>query len=280
MIVLNGLFCVWWLVTVAGVQIKWGSQQSYGLIILYLVFSLYWVGQVFYNTMHVTVSGVVASFYFMEGTPNMPANPTLQSAKRSLTTSFGSICFGSLIIALIRTVRYLLRQAARDGSIVAAIAHCLVGCIEGLVQYFNSYAYVHVAIYGKPFCDAAKDTWRLVKTSGIDAIINDSLIGTVLGFGALMVGVVSATAGYAIGRVILAAVKSDPNSDASGFLLVICILLFFVGMFMMNVVSMVMESGTQTTFVCLAEDPAALARTKPELYEKFKQVYPQIAWRV
>lgn len=49
---------------------------------------------------------------------------------------------------------------------------------------------------------------------------------------------------------------------------------------MMSIVCQVIHSAVITTFVCLAEDPAALARTKPELYGRFKQVYPQIAWRV
>lgn len=45
-----------------------------------------------------------------------------------------------------------------------------------------------MAIYGKDFCTAGKDTWRLIKSRGIDAIINDSLIGNVLGFGMLFTG--------------------------------------------------------------------------------------------
>ena len=34
-----------------------------------------------------------------------------------------------------------------------------------------------VALYGKPYIEAAKDTWRLFKDRGIDALINDSLVG-------------------------------------------------------------------------------------------------------
>lgn len=34
------------------------------------------------------------------------------------------------------------------------------------------------ALYGKAYIPAAKDTWRLMKDRGIDALINDSLIGT------------------------------------------------------------------------------------------------------
>ena len=46
-----------------------------------------------------------------------------------------------------------------------------------------------MTIYGKDFCAAGEDTWRLIKSRGIDAIVNDSLIGNVLGFGQLLSGV-------------------------------------------------------------------------------------------
>lgn len=45
----------------------------------------------------------------------------------------------------------------------------------------------------------------------------------------------------------------------------------------MNIVTQVIHSGCIATFVCLAEDQSALARTKPELYERFRLAYPQIS---
>ena len=71
----------------------------------------------------------------------------------------------------------------------------MLGCIEDIVEYFNFYAFTQVAIYGKDFCDAAKSTWKLVKSKGIDALINDSLIGYVLGLGTFCVGIIGAAFG-------------------------------------------------------------------------------------
>ena len=34
-----------------------------------------------------------------------------------------------------------------------------------------------LALYGKPYIAAAKDTWRLFTEKGIDALVNDSLVG-------------------------------------------------------------------------------------------------------
>ncbi|KAI3644498.1 hypothetical protein MP228_010662 [Amoeboaphelidium protococcarum] len=276
-------YSVYWAFSSVGISSRFDGQgASQTVLLIFIVFSGYWVSQVLINTLHVTISGTVATAYFLEGSSMMPRNPTLQSAKRAFTTSLGPIAFGSLIIALIQTLRFMLRQAAQQNSILAAIADCIIGCLQGLIEYFNSYAYVHVAVYGKSFCEAAKDTWNLVKSHGIDAIVNDSLVGTVLGFGKIAVGMASGTVAYAVAYFAIRGTAdwNDPNSAAFFFAILITVAVFLMGLVMMGIIAMVVESGTQTTFVILAEDPAAIQRSKPELYEKFKQVYPRIAWRV
>lgn len=44
------------------------------------------------------------------------SNPTAASAKRALTTSFGSICYGSLIIAIIQTLKAMARSAQQSAA--------------------------------------------------------------------------------------------------------------------------------------------------------------------
>jgi Plasma-membrane choline transporter len=135
-------------------------------------------------------------------------NPTLSSAKRALTTSFGSNCFGSLLIAIIQTLRVLADQARMDAQqegesfmyIVACCLECILQIFGDILEYFNRYAFAQVAIYGKDYWSAAKDTWQLCKTRGIDAIINDSLIGNVLGVGTIVVGMLTSFAGLAYFR--------------------------------------------------------------------------------
>jgi hypothetical protein len=138
------------------------------------------------------------------------------------------------------------------------------------LEYFNHYAYTQVAIYGKDYCEAAKSTWNLVKTRGIDAIINDSLVGVALGMGSLVIGLL----GAAFACLIVLAVDSIKN-EAVSFIL-FGLLGFGITITEFTVLSEVINSAVSTTFVCLAEDPAALQRTKPELFEKIRQTYPAI----
>jgi len=287
------LYTIWWIFTfVAAYQIWYpeacrarpggnnlpaaGAGCQNGrivVIVIFLLFSFYWTWQVIQTWVHVTTSGVFATYYFLEGTPGgVPSSPTLKSAKRASTTSFGSICFGSLIVAILQLIRSLLRMAAQDSdnpfaAFCAACAAVLVGIIESLLQYFNFYAYTQVAIYGKSFRESAKDTWKLIKDRGVEAIINDNLISNVLAMGAILVGIITALLSFIYINLL--------HRIEEGFTPLVVFLGFIVGFQMMTIMGSVILSGTATTFVCLAEDPDALARTKPELYDAIRATYPR-----
>jgi hypothetical protein len=58
-----------------------------------------------------------------------------------MTTSFGSICFGSLLVAILSALRQLANQARQDddGGVLLCIAECILGCLESLLEYFNTW---------------------------------------------------------------------------------------------------------------------------------------------
>lgn len=54
-------------------------------------------------------------------------------------------------------------------------------------RFINRYAFSYIALYGKAYIPAAKDTWTMMKNRGIDALVNDCLIGPVLTMGSTFV---------------------------------------------------------------------------------------------
>jgi len=251
-----------------------------GLILfIFLTFSLYFTTEVIKNTIHVTCSGLFATYYFRGiDSPEKNKievdvkNPTLKSLKRALTTSFGSICFGSLLISGINTLRALTRDgldqsADTGGGIVKIIGYCakwILKPFKDIIEYFNMYAFTEVAIYGKPFCQAAKDTWTLCKAHGIEALIKDNLIFNVFIGGKLLVGYISTAITFLTGILITENIET---------LIIFSIISFISSFLIFSIPSKVINSGVATTFVCLCEDPDTLRQTKPELYEKVKETY-------
>uniref|UniRef100_A0A6B2L3D2 Choline transporter-like protein n=1 Tax=Arcella intermedia TaxID=1963864 RepID=A0A6B2L3D2_9EUKA len=242
------------------------QRLSHSLVIvssIFLLFSFYWVSEVIKNVVHVTVSGVVATVYFMGD--YVPHNPTLGALQRSLTTSFGSICLGSLIVSFIKTLRSLVRMArSEQNSLLLCLVDCLLSWIDALVMYFNHYAFCQVAIYGKTFIEASKSTWRLFKTAGLEAIINDNLVDGVLWVGVLLNGLVSGLIGIGLSFLIFGHLES---------VIVFFFLGFFIGFILMILAMQVIDSGIACMMVCFAEDRNALMRTNPTLYNELCRTY-------
>ena len=66
-----------------------------------------------------------------------------------------SICFGALIEAIVQAILAMLREAERHnrGSmaimVVLCVLRCIVSCFAWIIEFFNSYAFVYVALYGE-----------------------------------------------------------------------------------------------------------------------------------
>ncbi|KAI9353392.1 plasma-membrane choline transporter-domain-containing protein [Zopfochytrium polystomum] len=290
-LVVSAVFNVaWFLALLGGYQwtvdnnLSTGVQIALGIIML---FFLYWFNEVVRNVVHVTVAGTFATYYFVA--IQQPGNEiatvpgqivTAKSAGRALTTSFGPICFGSLLIAIIETLRALARQAqneaAQDGNIFLCLVfmciNCILTCFEDILLYFNKYAFTQVAIYGKGYCDAGKDTWALFQRVGIEAIINDNLIGSVLSIGSLCIGVIGAAIGFAYVK-LSTTIAQDAGTYAG-----VCVVAALIGMWMFLILAEVINSGVAATFVCLAEEPHTLQRQQPALFEKIRATWPELTF--
>lgn len=112
---------------------------------------------------------------------NFPRGATRGALRRTMTYSFGSISLGSLVLAIINFLRQLCsmaqNQASQQGNIIGTVVfcclQCLIGLLEWAVQFINRYAFSHIALYGKSYLGAAKDTWKMIKDRGIDALVNE-----------------------------------------------------------------------------------------------------------
>lgn len=95
----------------------------------------------------------------------------------------------------------------------------------------------------------------MIKDRGIEAMINDNLIGNVLFMGGLLVGVLCGLLGF-----IYLQVSSPAYNRDGGMTPVVIMVCFLIGASMFSSIATVISSGVATTFVCLAEDPEALRR--------------------
>ncbi|KAI1805618.1 DUF580-domain-containing protein [Daldinia bambusicola] len=252
------------------------SAKVTGLLV-FITFAMYWISEWLKNTIHTVISGVYGSWYFHPY--NLPQGATRGSLRRALTYSFGSISLGSLLVAIINFLRQLCSVAqqneAAQGNLLGTIMFWILGCIIGIldwaVQFLNRYAFSYIALYGKPYFAAAKDTWNMIKQRGIDALINECLIGPVLSMGATFVGYATSLLAY----LYLVFTHPSYNTDGS-YTPVVIAFAFLIGLQICNIFTTPISSGIDTIFVATAWEPQVLMQNHPELYQSMVQVYPQV----
>ena len=255
------------------------SAKVIGLLV-FITFAGYWISEWIKNTIHTTVAGVYGSWYFCAGKPGgMPRGATFGAFKRATTYSFGSISFGSLIVAIINMLRQACsiaqHQSARDGNIVGSIMFCCLGCLIGLldwaVTFINRYAFSHIALYGKPYLAAAKDTWKMMKDRGFDVLINDCLISPVLTMGSIFVAYLCALLSF-----LYLEFTNPEYNEGRTFTPVIMAFAFLIGLQVCQIFMTPIGSGVDTLFVAMSWDPDVLVREHPELWARLVSVYPHI----
>lgn len=112
----------------------------------------------------------------------------------------------------------------------------------------------------------------MIKDRGIDALVNECLIGPVFSFGALFVGFATALLAF----LYLEFTHPPYNSDGN-FTVVVTAFAFLIGLQICNIFTTPLSSGIDTMFVAMAWDPEVMIRDHPDLYHQMIQVYPHVA---
>jgi hypothetical protein len=104
----------------------------------------------------------------------------------------------------------------------------------------------------------------MIKSHGVDVIINDSLVGNCMKMAVLVISLICTAIALIGGKLFIESVN---------VISLLCGLSFLATFSIVSVATCLIESGASATLVCYAEDPATLQRTKPELYREITSSY-------
>lgn len=253
------------------VQVKAGGWS------LPWVFFLFWTQQVFKNVIHTTVAGLVGTWFFEPtGAASFCSSAVTNSFLRSVTYSFGSICFGSLCVAIVQTLDFIVnslrQERAQNGESNVGVAlllcclDCLLSLLEGFLEFFNKYAFVYVGVYGYPFITAGKKVMTLFKERGWTVIINDNLISNALGLMCFVVALLS-------GLVPFIFVASD---ESGGIKAAVVGIGFFVALLLSMTIMNIVDSAVTTILVCFAEAPEAFEANHSTHCRDMKEAWTKV----
>jgi hypothetical protein len=280
------------------------------LPVVFLLFvSYYWVHQVLTNTVHVTVAGVIGTFisqnfgscrythtdvlvlltlslfccscsgtwwFVPQEASSFWSKALTESFSRATTYSFGSICFGSLLVAIVQALRALEHYTRENDEMSAlqCIIQCILGCIESIIEYMNKWAYVYVGLYGFSYIEAGRNVIQLFQQRGWTAIITDDLTDNVLFMMSVAVGLACGLVGLVMGCFDSSMFQDLGFEHAAGPSFVLGLL---VGILLSSILFAVVGSAVNTVIVCYAEAPAEFQMNHPQLAADMRSAWVQ-AW--
>lgn len=222
-------------------------------LIYFVIFSCVWTVLVILAIGYTTVNGAVAQVYFTtEGNKaHQSAFPVTKALTWVLFRHLGSLCLGSLLIAIVVIIRIIVAQLSerlkkvRDTSAVRFLvccANCCLACFHRFLEFITTHAYVQIAITGHSFCHAARDALALVASNPLRFAAVELVTGFVT-----FLGKVAITAGS-----VLAASEMLKRAHIGSwvFLWVSGLVAYVVALFFFSV----FESAVRTTLHCFIID--------------------------
>ncbi|CAI5725070.1 unnamed protein product [Hyaloperonospora brassicae] len=284
-----GVYTAWaiWVCTTIGYVEH--EASLWGFVMAYLAFHFYWTSNVLKNVLTVVVSGTTMIWYYRNEpseispdgresvtdsdcprgetsdhaqqdvtTDHLDRKVVLHYARCALSSSFGSICIGSMLCPIGHLVWSALRWARRDESVLSRWFLLLRSeRVEHFIRTYHKYSFVHIAGYNKPYYVAAHDSWKLIEFDGVEAIVDDDLTSRVLLFGANgWAGVMSA----------LTALALTGTSTHATFCTMVAFALCYTTV---SLATQVIAAVIKTLFVCFAENPERLSQLHPLIYHRF-----------
>jgi len=127
-------------------------NQKVRNLLIYQVFAFLWVAAFLSGVYQHVVAGSVSGWYFSRDvmSAGKPRENAMTSLFHAVTTSFGSLAFGALVLAFVQFLNFLLELSKKSNSTnkflvcLVSCLQCLLSCIEGIVKYINKFAYIYV----------------------------------------------------------------------------------------------------------------------------------------
>lgn len=275
MVVLTAGYLILWAVAFIGLYyyLKAAGESTINTFIVYFVMLVFffWTAAVLQNIVIVTTVGVVSLWW--TGASGFFAVPL--SFCRATTWNLGAICFGSFIIAVITALDYCIKLAIKqlkdseNKMLIYALAvlDMIVMCLKCIMEYLTEYAFCFVGIYGYSFMHAGYEVLLLLGSDLSLVLVNDSLVGTVILIGKLLVAGMGA---YVSQYLVEHKNWAEGIPDASSTFTSIGGL---IGWSISGVIFGLVTAGNKAALILWKAKPESLKETHPAFYEELDYIW-------
>jgi len=252
---------------------------------------------------HVTVAGIIKNWWFNERSSELPPNEILselpltstppspsyfdeqqinpyqnqveavvaRSFQRAAFHSFGSVCFGSLLVSFIRMLRRIPKYIHPCSNRQDTLQDRFMSCMDTLGSKFNRFAFIYVGMYGYGFVEAGEKASALLKKRGWKKIVTDNLISDVLLLVSLVIGGVSGCLTVWIESVGSSALTSINRPTCTSFLIG-----YTIGLVLSSILFGIISSSVNAVIILFAGNPVEFEENHPELSHEMREAWKEV----
>ncbi|TID29779.1 hypothetical protein CANINC_001638 [Pichia inconspicua] len=164
----------------------------------FLIFSGYYLAEIFQNSTQVVVGAIVAKWYYESDVK------TVKAIENTFFKCFGSICLGSLfssIFSILKEVAILMKPSDKIlqypllKPIWKAI-QLIIFCLNYTLKYFNNYSFAYISIHSTGYIKASLKMYKLYCNKGYNTLISECIINLILKLYIVFSGISGAVISY------------------------------------------------------------------------------------
>lgn len=249
----------------------WQMDNHVGPIIAVTLFTVLWTSFIFNEIKTFTVSGTIAQWYFAPvfADPKTNKGRIGRSLKAALGPSFGSLCFGALVLTAISMMRSALEELKKQAK-KNVFLYCLVVMFQYLliiVELITKFATVNLAITGQSFMDAGRSVTAMLKRNFMDTFGVWYLPPLILNMSALAIAV--------IWGVFIFFVSANTYSDmqmGTSYATVLAILAFVPCFIILSFFISLLLNIIDAVFICYGLDRDRQTCSRVEVHQVYSQL--------
>jgi hypothetical protein len=150
-------------------KMDWDKSTRHSLY--FEVLGVVWINSIKIAFTQFIIACTVGIWYFSREKAGYKA--ILTSTFYSVRYHLGSLAFGSLLLSVIRWIKFALWylkekvfKEAYEGNCLVRMGckcvGCYVDCFERFVKFIDKHAYIQIALTGESFCEAAKNAFSMI----------------------------------------------------------------------------------------------------------------------
>jgi hypothetical protein len=249
---------------IEGFTVRFRLDLAGNILFYFHIFGFLWITNFIEAATVMIVAGAVGSWYWKRNKKlfDPKAFYVLRSTGRALFYHFGTIAFGSFIVAVVQFIRILfekfyseLKKAHGDNKVwkgVAWAVRIFLFIFELIIKYINKHAYVQTALYGTHFIKSAINAFTLLTRNFMQIGVLQTMTTISLFIGKLVVSLATCLVGYGLAYSGWLLVTDRTNPISSPLLVAcVCFLLAFV---IVSVFVQIVDTAIDTVLQCFLVD--------------------------